>query len=280
MKTTSQWIRKNLQHFDPAQLLDLTLLLKPLGGLNSDAGGLYVEGSVSNLRHDVLNVQTDNTLDPGAAPVLGDRYIIEDAANLHVNFGVMVGVEDDDVVEYDGSDFVVAYDASTDMDDNALTWNIGDDTWRHFDGSSWHIHTGLSSLIAGDGLIISAGQIDLVPDVTTGGNIIPITVTANGVGVDTSTLGGRPIKENHVITAGEEAAGFFILTQTPESASLVSATPVGGPQQVNAATGTATADFDILGAANNEFHFNNNGVAVGLSGDLLTGHEMMLEYIY
>ncbi len=447
-RTQAQWISKNGQHFDISQTSDLTLLFKPLGGLNADAQGIYVEGSISDLRPDVIARQTDNTLDPSATPTTGDRYIIEDSGNLHANFGTITGVENDDIVEYDGANFIITYDASTDSNSNALCWVNGTNEWYQFHGTSWHLHQGLSSLVAGNGLVIAAGQIDLVPDATTGGDITPVNVAANGVGVDVTLLDGDhltvdftpanytpdmtpaeaddiddlsahlmgidnkfddidathleqevaqvghgfttsqvvrmsggiwvlaqansavnaeaigvvsevidvntfvvvthgkmtiglagltadtvyyldatvagqlttattntvgqvvkpilyakspteayvydrmgievaasdplPISQNHVITTGEVANGFFVLTQVPSSAILVTVTPVGGPQQVNAdSTGrVATADFQILGASSDELHFNNNGLATGLSEELTAGHEIMVDYFY
>ncbi len=446
-RMNAQWINKNGQQFDITQTDDLTLLFKPLGGLASDAQGIYVTGTISNLRADVLDRQTDATLDPGATPSTGDRYIIEDSSNLHANFGTIAGIEDDDIVEYDGTDFVVTYDASTDSDQNALAWVSNSNEWWHFNGTQWHLHQGLSSLTAGNGLVITAGQIDLVPDTTTGGDIAPINVVANGVGVDVNELDGdhlnidwdptnynpdasiaeaantddlsahlkgidnkladmqsdhleqtinqishgfsvnqvvrmnsgswalaqadtashaeaigvvdevidannfvvvthgvttnltgltadtvyyldpttagaltttppatvgqvakailyakstteayvydrigievadtdpRPIKYTHTVSSTEETAGYFVLTQVPSSADLVSCTPINGPQQLNASYNgiTGTPDFQILGASADEFHFNNNGAATGLSGDITAGDELILEYLY
>ncbi len=446
-RINAEWINKNGQHFDITQLNDLTLLFKPQGGLASDAQGIYVEGSISNLKSDVIQRQTDATLDPGATPTTGDRYIIEASGTLHANFGTITGIEDDDIVEYDGANFVVSFDASTDPDNNALAWVTTSNEWYHFDGTSWHLHQGLSALTAGNGLVIAAGQIDLVPDVTTGGDITPVNVVANGVGVDVNLLDGdhlnidwdptnytpdvtpaeaanvddltahlagidnklndidanhleqtvtqaahgftvgqvirmqtgtwvlaqantasnaeaigvvdevidvntyvvvthgvttkltgltldtvyyldtatpglltttvtntvgqiaKPIlyaksateayiydrigievaandpvsySENHVITAGEVTVGFFTLTNVPNNKTLVECTVVGGPKQVNLdyANRTATADYAILGVANDEFHFNNNGAGTGLSEHLIAGHEVMVTYNY
>lgn len=70
----------------------------------------------------------------------------------------------------------------------------------------------------------------------------------------------------HKITSGEVTAGYFTLPTNPVNAQSVFAKAVKGPGQVNkqvvGATG-ATPDFDILNT--NEFHFNNNGAATGLS---------------
>ncbi|RMH47903.1 MAG: hypothetical protein D6688_02850, partial [Alphaproteobacteria bacterium] len=61
---------------------------------------------------DVIDVQVDATLDPGVSPATGARYIITNAASLHANFGTISGLQDNDIVEYDGSQWVVAYDVS------------------------------------------------------------------------------------------------------------------------------------------------------------------------
>ena len=52
-----------------------------------------LQSAVSGLdfQADVLNTQTDATLDPGT-PNTGDRYIITDSATLHANFGTIAGI--------------------------------------------------------------------------------------------------------------------------------------------------------------------------------------------
>ena len=88
----------------------------------------YVASQISGIsgaddyQADVLNTQTDNTLDPGASPTTGDRYILTNTASLHANFGAITGVGDNDIVEYDGTNFVVAYDVST-KGEGAMAWD-------------------------------------------------------------------------------------------------------------------------------------------------------------
>lgn len=110
---------------------------------------------------------------------------------------------------------------------------------------------------------------------TTGGVMKKITRANLLAGAVTE----QKVQYMHLITAGETTAGYFTLPSNPISADKVSATPVGGPQQVNsgvvAATG-ATPDFEIRNT--NEFHFNNNGGAAGLSGDMTTGDVIIVEY--
>lgn len=91
----------------------------------------------------VLNLQSDNTLDPGASPVEGARYVIQTSGSLHANFGTInekftgydqngnktfsaVVLGDDDIVESmaaanSGSGaFVVVYDVSVEAKDAAV----------------------------------------------------------------------------------------------------------------------------------------------------------------
>jgi hypothetical protein len=86
-------------------------------------------------------------------------------------------------------------------------------------------------------------------------------------------------QEMHKITAGETTAGYFTLSNAPANVRALRATPVGGPMQVNkdALDGTGvTADFQLL--STNQFHFNNNGAASGLSGDMTTDDIIIVEY--
>jgi len=85
----------------PAQKVYMKLVMKPGAQTTLDS---------------VLDIQTDATLDPGATPTLGDRYILTDTAALHANFGTITGVGDDDIVEFNGTEFIVIYDASANAD--------------------------------------------------------------------------------------------------------------------------------------------------------------------
>ena len=101
---------------------------------------------------DVLAVQSDNTLDPTATPATGARYLITDSANLHANFGTIAGLGDDDIVQYDGANFVVAYDVSV-QGSGALVWDRTGTVWYRYDGTNWAVFGGLGDLNAGVGLV-------------------------------------------------------------------------------------------------------------------------------
>ncbi len=199
------------------------------GTAQTDAINLsQLQGAVSGLdfQADVLDKQTDATLDPGATPTTGDRYIITNAGSLHANFGSITGVGDNDIVQYDGTDFIVSYDVSAEGE-GALAWDESANVFQLWDGTSWEGFGGLSGVTAGDGLDKTSNTMfvkvsDLVgtgieddgsnnfrlatqgngiaggngstlsvnPDATTGGDTAPVTVGADGVGVDVTSLDG------------------------------------------------------------------------------------------
>ena len=102
-----------------------------------------------------------------------------------------------------------------------------------------------------------------------------MTVTNLGLGAGSITLHAEP----HVITAGEVTAGYFTLTQSPVNATHVQAFAAGGIPLLNdQISPTAQADFTIL--STNQFHFNNNGAAGGLSELLVAGDEVIVQYGY
>lgn len=98
----------------------------------------YVDAAINGLSWEepVLAQQADATLDPGASPTTGDRYIIGNAAALHANFGVITGVGDDDIVEFDGADFVVEFDASV-AGEGAAAYDESQNATYVYNGTAW-----------------------------------------------------------------------------------------------------------------------------------------------
>ncbi|GAF68529.1 unnamed protein product, partial [marine sediment metagenome] len=75
--------------------------------------------------------------------------------------------------------------------------------------------------------------------------------------------------------------GYLTLAQTPTVVSNVTCAVHGGVEQFNKqwlSASEATPDFDIL--STNQFHFNNNGAAEGLSEDMVEGDVLILRYAY
>ena len=82
----------------------------------------------------------------------------------------------------------------------------------------------------------------------------------------------------HVITAGEEAAGYFVLPDEVDDSTKVMIHVAGGPTQVNqeTAVGSIVGDFVVLN--DNELHFNNNGSASDLTEDIEEADELVVTY--
>jgi hypothetical protein len=132
---------------------------------NDAARKVDLDNAIANLnwQDDVDGVQTDNTLDPGASPTAGVRYIITDSANLNANFGTITGVEDGDIVQFDGTEFVVAFDVSDPALEAAgtLAADTANGVYMRYNGSAWATFDGLDSLVAGIGLVKSGNVIDV-----------------------------------------------------------------------------------------------------------------------
>jgi hypothetical protein len=168
----------------------------------------YVDSAVTGLdfQADVLDKQVDGTLDPGATPTTGDRYIVTDTGTLHANFGTITGVGDNDIVEYDGANFVVAYDVSVEGE-GAITWNQSANYFERYDGTSWDEFGGLSGVTAGAGLTktgntmnvgagngiqVNTDDVAVKPDAVGGANLAKVVdANANGVAIkiDDDTIG-------------------------------------------------------------------------------------------
>jgi len=156
----------------------------------------------------VTGMQEDGTLDPGATPTEGDRYIILDISDLNTNFKGTYdnttlwitgeGVGNNDIVEWDGDNFVVLFDASdttipvtvtVGLDINANTghlWTYNDtlgewvdrgEAGEHdnMDGvlpdpavtgeASYHVNAAMRSLL--EDLDVSASELNVLKDLAT-----------------------------------------------------------------------------------------------------------------
>lgn len=155
-----------------------------------------------DFQSDVINKQTDATLDPGATPTSGDRYIISNASALHANFGAISGIGNNDIVSYNGSAFVVVYDVSV-VGEGAIVWNRTSNYFEKYDGSSWSEFGGLSGVTAGDGLT----KLLNVMNVGAGDGI---DVAVDSVSVDVTDLIGTGLSEDasNNLRIGAQGDGF------------------------------------------------------------------------
>lgn len=152
---------------------------------------------------DVLDRQTDATLDPGATPTEGDRYIIGNAADLNANFGTITDVANGDIVEYDGTEFVVVYDVS-EAGEGAITWNRASDTFQFFNGTIWADFGGLAGVTAGNGLTKSGNTID----VNMGAGVAQLP--SDEVGIDIYADGGLMLTQDGSTDSTDTAAQLAV----------------------------------------------------------------------
>jgi hypothetical protein len=99
-----------------------------------------------SFQEDVSDIQQDNTLDPGASPTNGTRYIISNSGSLHANFGTinkLIGgtaatLGNGDIVEYvsASSEFRIAFDASV-YGEGAKSWDRDSNAFYSYNGSAW-----------------------------------------------------------------------------------------------------------------------------------------------
>lgn len=205
-----------------------------------------------NWQQDVQGVQEDATLDPGVA-VLGDRYIIVDAAALHANFGTISGLENSDIVEFDGTDFQVVFDHNVVADaDGAMVWDqASQENYRVISGI-WLPFYGLDDLIAGIGLV-KTGQ---TFDINMGAGISELP--SDEVGIDFRVTGGLYLADpstgnDSVLTDAQLAIRFDggALTSTASgltiSAEGVESSHIATASLGNGLAGGAGVSLNVVG---------------------------------
>lgn len=230
---------------------------------NSDAATKnYVDQALTGLdfQADVLNTQTDNTLDPGATPATGDRYIITDPANLNANFGSITGVAAGDIVEYDGTNFKVVYDVSTEGS-GALAWDRAAAQFVYYN-TSWTGFGGLDSLVAGSGLAKTGNTLN----VNMGAGIAQLPT--DEVGLDLKTDGGLAIVDP---TSGAASTATDAVLALKLDGSTLASTSTG----VKVAASGVTATEIASSVAGNGLQGGNgtalsvqasDGISVGAGG--------------
>lgn len=124
----------------------------------------------------VSKVQVDATLNPGPTPIAGDRYMLADVANLHANFGTISGVENGDIVQYNGSAFVIDLDVSV-AGDGQTIYDMGNHTYYQYDGG-WNADNGALDGFIGnhDNVLKSTPE---VAQITVADEARPVAVAAD-----------------------------------------------------------------------------------------------------
>lgn len=173
----------------------------------------------------VLGIQTDNTLDPGASPAAGDSYIITNAASLHANFGTIntdtegnaTTLANNDVVEYVGSAFYVKFDASEEGE-GAFAYNEADNKLYVFTTSWAALDTG--EIGAGTGLTKSGLTLNVI------GTADRITANADSIDIAATYAGQTSIVTLGTVTTGTWNATAIGVTKGGTGLTTVAANTV------------------------------------------------------
>ncbi len=193
----------------------------------------------------VDGIQKDASFVPTVA--VGQRYIIEDAGNLHANFGTITGLVDDDIVECDGTNFVVMKNASegfivynTDDNNDYVFVDDGSPSWESREPSAsshWH------SFIEGNSKVV-AGTSEITFEVNGNNNIIKIV-----------SSGLNLYKDNPSLTTGSNNHSNVIMhsVDTTSGNTIVEHLVIG-----NADIDIGTEDVLVNGT--DEITVNNNEI--------------------
>ncbi|MHA1540022.1 MAG: hypothetical protein ACTSXQ_06075 [Alphaproteobacteria bacterium] len=221
----------------------------PTDGNNSTqvATTAFVRGEVDkaitglDFQKDVLAKQEDGTFDPGASPVEGARYLITNSGDLHANFGTISGLDDGDIVEFDGAEFQVIYDVSN-AGEGALLWDQDSNSWQRYDGISWDRFGGLSGVTAGDGISVVGDNVSLNHDDTT----IHTNATGKAAVKSSGTTGQSMVSQG----AGDAAWGAVPLNNDNAVSGVLPAAKGGTGANI---TGDAAGTMYKLNTAKDGF---------------------------
>jgi hypothetical protein len=127
---------------------------------NSAVRKVDLETALSGLdfQPDVLGVQLASVAAPGV-PTSGMRYVLT-TGSLDVSWGTIPGLGTNDIVQYNGASWFVAYDVSV-QGPGALVWDRGTSTFQRWDGTSWSDFGGLAGITAGIGLSKTGNTLDV-----------------------------------------------------------------------------------------------------------------------
>jgi hypothetical protein len=166
---------------------------------NDAARKIDIDNALSGLdfQKDVDGVQVDATLSPSVT--LGSRYIITNSASLNAGFGTITGLGNNDIVEYNGSTFVVAYDVSA-QGSGALVWDKSSLSYYRYNGTAWDEFGGLSGVNAGIGLSKSGNTLN----VNLGAGISQLP--SDEVGIDLYSSSGLMLTEDGTTNSTNTAA--------------------------------------------------------------------------
>jgi hypothetical protein len=233
----------------------LTNVANPVDNLDA-ANKSYVDSSLAGLdwQKDInALVANANTTAPGVglpAAALGQRYILQsNTGTLNAAWGTITGVGDNDIVEYDGLTWAVAYDVSA-QGPGALAWDRNNSVFVRWDGTSWDEFGGLSGVTAGAGLDKTGNTIFVELDTTPALEFdVPGDAGKLRVHVDNSTV------ERHSSGLRVRAAGITaneLATNSVETVKILANAVTGAKirldnnEWLRARNAANSADLDVL----------------------------------
>jgi hypothetical protein len=239
----------------------------------------YVDNELQGLdfQQDIFGIQEDALFEPTLEA--GTRYIITNSGLLHNNFGVIAGLENNDIVEYTGTEWIVAYDVSV-QGEGAICWNRNSQFFNVFNGSAWIQFGGLSQVVAGvgvekvdDDLILNVDEtsIEIESDVAQlkALGITKTHLSADAVGNGLTGLNGDAL----LVTTGNglEATTDVHLTQLESQWDINNRTVknIKTPQSDKQITDFKTLKENLL------FHFSEQVV---LTADMIAQKAIELHY--
>lgn len=197
-----------------------------------------------NWQEDVKGVQVDATMSAGVA-VKGDRYILTDVAALNADFGTIAGVGNGDIVEHDGTEFVVVFDVSAEgvNANGTLAWDNDSKTYKRLLEGAWGSFGGLSDINAGAGL----EQVGNTLNVRMGAGIVELP--EDGVGIDLRAESGLALLDGEGVESTAADAKLSVkldgVTLAKTAAGLkVAAAGIGAAELAAAALGDGLVGGD------------------------------------
>lgn len=141
----------------------------------------------ANINFNVNAIQTDNTLVP--VLTLDNKYIIKNASSLNTSFGSISGLQNNDIVRYNGTTFELYLDVSNSKTDRGtFVFNIADSKNYVYTGSQWAVlGTDFSGITGTANQIVattsqSGATLGLAPIVIIQQSLqTPIIIFANGI---------------------------------------------------------------------------------------------------
>jgi hypothetical protein len=220
-------------------------LLKGLGApvaATDAARKIDIENALAGLnwQDDVDGVQKDATLVPVAT--IGKRYVITDITKLAHEFGTIAGIGNGDIVQHDGTEFVVVFDVSADAKaDGTITFAYDSEQFVRYVDGTWSEFGGMASLVAGVGLVKEGNVIN----VNLGAGIAQLPT--DEVGVDCAVNGALHLVDGEGNESTDTAAKLAI--------------KLDGPSLVAAATGLKIAAAGVTAA-----ELSSAALGLGLQG--------------